>query len=172
MRLPAFLDWARRARASVDPGAVVHLRREQRGDAVYEIYAAESAESARRFLSSRRVDRARFYLCVRTPSQGHWGLDVEGLFLERLLDWQREAPREECVDGRIGGMPCLFGLRAAAQHLSDNFIAPIECGGCKRGWLDGVAYADMTLVRCPGCGRLNRIRTDELLLPGHARGRR
>jgi len=83
-------------------------------------------------------------------------LDVKGLYLERLLPFQKDVGSAKC-EGSTCGMPDMFGLNAAARGINDNFIANVECGKCEHRWQDGLRYQDITVVRCPKCKTLNKI---------------
>jgi hypothetical protein len=138
-------------------GEEVTLVREfTKGRNTYREYEAPDAESARAFLEGIKVRRPREYVSVETP-EGTWGRDKEGLFLVRLLPWQSDLSRAEC-DGMLVKAPTSFSVRAAtAQRAIDNYIATVRCGRCGREWADGLNPLAPTVVRCPECGRYNRI---------------
>jgi hypothetical protein len=131
------------------------IRNEKTQGGTYEIYKGKNAESAKEFLMTKRVDEQQYYIVVETP-EGNWGLDVKGLYLERLLPFQKDVSSAEC-EGNTCSMPDMFGLQMAAKQINDNFIVNIECGKCKHQWPDGLRYQDITVVRCPKCKTLNKI---------------
>lgn len=123
----------------------------------YEIYKGKDAESAKEFLKTKKVDKQLYYIIVETP-EGNWGLDVKGLFLERLLSFQKNVSSAK-YEGLTCGMPDLFGLEMASKGYNDNFIISVECGKCKHQWDDALRYKDITVVCCPKCKTLNKIDT-------------
>jgi phage FluMu protein Com len=131
------------------------VRKEQKQDSTYEIYKGKDAETAREFLMTKRIDEQLYYIVVETP-EGNWGLDVKGLYLERLLPFQKDVGSAEC-EGATCSMPDIFSLQMAAKGFNDNFIITVECGKCKHQWQDGLRYQAITVVRCPKCKTLNKI---------------
>lgn len=132
------------------------IRKEQKADRAYEIYKGQDAESAREFLLKKRVDKPLYYIVVETP-EGNWGMDVKGLYLERLLPWQMNISSAEC-EGHIIPMSWdMFSLQMAAKRFNDNFIAKVQCGKCEHQWPDGVRYQEFTIVRCPKCRAKNKV---------------
>lgn len=131
------------------------LKKEKTGNSTYEVYQGVDPESAKEFLMTKRVDEERYYIIVETPL-GNWGVDVKGLFLEHLEPWQKNLAYAEC-EGSICKMPDEFSLRNAAKGFNDNFLATVECGQCKHQWIDGVAYQNSTIVRCPNCKKYNKV---------------
>ncbi len=123
----------------------------------YETYRGQDAESAKAFLMTKRVDEPQYYIVVETP-EGNWGLDVKGLYLERLLPFQTNVAAAQ-VQGRTCGFPDMFSLQMAARGINDNFLAKVECGKCQHQWQDGLRYKNVTVVRCPGCKTLNKVDT-------------
>lgn len=121
----------------------------------YEVYRAGNAESAKDFLKSKKVDENKYYIKVETP-EGNWGVDIDGLYLEKLLSYQLNINAAE-HEGEVHGIPDNVGLQYAAEGISDNFLVEIECGGCKHHWVDGLRYQNFTVVRCPGCNGLNKV---------------
>jgi len=121
----------------------------------YEVYKAKDAESAKQFLLTRKVDEQQYYIIVETPD-GNWGLDIKGLFLEHLEQFQKNVSAAQCT-GFINGMPDMFSLEMAAKGYNDNFTVNIVCGNCKYEWLDRIRYQQITVVRCPYCRILNRV---------------
>jgi hypothetical protein len=120
----------------------------------YKIYKSSSAESAKEFLSSQKVDKKDYYIIVETH-EGNWGIDVEGLFLEKLLPWQTNLSLAACEGNSIPISS--FGIEAAARSINDNFIAMIKCGNCGTEWKDGIRFNDVTIVKCPSCKIFNEI---------------
>lgn len=132
------------------------IQKVQRGKYTYEIYRGKDAESAKNFLMTKQVDKNFYYIKVETP-EGTWGMDIEGLYLERLLPWQMDIDSAESEGTIIPMSWSMFSLRMAAQGTSDNFIAQVECGKCKNKWIDGVRYQNITVVRCPKCKTRNKV---------------
>lgn len=125
------------------------------GDATYETYKGTDAESAKAFLMTKRVDKPMYYIIVDTP-EGSWGIDINGLYLERLLPWQTDISKAEC-EGYMYLMPDMYGVEMAAKGFNTNYIAMIHCGKCEHDWMDGVLYDNLTVVRCPKCKALNKV---------------
>jgi hypothetical protein len=145
-RTPQDGDWVRHTRTDTQDGCT------------WEVYAADKAETARSFLLGRDVTDVCYYVVVETE-EGVWGRDVNGLYLERLREWQTDLDSADCVAGTrmVTAYGTAFGVEAAAQGKADNFILTVQCGSCGREWLDGVRYQNDTIVRCPDCGRRNRF---------------
>jgi ssDNA-binding Zn-finger/Zn-ribbon topoisomerase 1 len=131
------------------------IRKDRNQGATYETYKGKDAETAKEFLMTKRVDEQKYYIIVETP-EGNWGLDVKGLYLERLLPFQKDINSAKC-EGSTCVMPDMFGLQMAARGVNDNFIAKVECGNCKHQWHDGLRYQNITVVRCPECKTFNKI---------------
>lgn len=131
------------------------ISKDQSGGSTYEVYKGRDAESAKAFLMTKRVDKPQYYVVVETP-EGNWGMDVKGLYLERLLSWQTNIGSAKC-EGHICGLPDQFSLQAAARGINDNLIATVHCGKCEHEWPDGVRYQNITVVRCPKCRTLNKV---------------
>jgi len=125
------------------------------GGTIFEIYKGMDAESAKSFLLTKRVDKPLYYIIVETP-MGNWGMDIEGLYLERLLPWQTNFDSIDC-EGHMVSIPNTFNLMGAAKGFTDNFLVIIECGKCGHQWLDGVRYQNNTVVRCQKCQAINKI---------------
>ena len=122
----------------------------------YEEYKAGTAAIARRFLLTKQVMEPAYYIVVETP-EGVWGIDVEGLYLERLAPWQSDLRLAE-VEGKTGsGLASLFGLGQAAAGNIDNFVHTVVCGRCGKDWQDGLRYQSITVVQCPQCGAKNSV---------------
>lgn len=132
-----------------------YLNTRQTPSGIYEDYSASDAESAKEFLLTKTVDKPKYYIKVETP-EGNWGMDKEGLYLERLLPFQLEIDAAQC-EGAICEMPNLFSLQTAINGISDNFVVKLQCGQCRNQWMDGIRYQNITIVRCPHCRSLNRI---------------
>lgn len=127
----------------------------------YEYYMAASPEEARYFLDHTQVTKPFYYVMVETP-EGKWGRDKDGLFLERLCDFQRNLSLAQC-DGDTNLIPLrLEDLGLAANKITDNYLIKITCGSCNYEWVDGVAYRAKTIVRCPECGQYNLANTEHI----------
>lgn len=137
------------------------VRKEREGNNTYEIYKGTDAESARTFLLTKRVDKKLYYIVVETL-EGNWGMDVQGLYLERLLSWQTDISSAKCEGAIIPLSWSMFGLEMAAKGFNNNFIVKVQCGECEHQWLDGVRYQNLTVVRCPKCKTLNRVDTGNI----------
>jgi hypothetical protein len=131
------------------------LRKEKNGGSTYEVYQASDPETAKAFLATKRVDKPQYYIIVET-SEGNWGIDVKGIYLERLLPWQTNVGSAQC-EGHISRMPNMFGVESAAKGFNDNFVVKVACGNCKNEWIDGLRYQNTTVVRCPKCRTLNKV---------------
>lgn len=134
----------------------VFIGRDTKGKNTYETYRAESAEEARFFLRDQEVDKPFHYVQVETPDGGTWGLDKEGLYLIRLLDWQTDLDLAVC-EGTVAGKPNLFALQNVLEGISDNLVARIACGMCGQEWDDGIRYPEATVVLCPACKAHNTV---------------
>jgi len=121
----------------------------------YEVYQANSAESARSFLKSKQVNKKLYYIMVETP-EGDWGVDIDGLYLEQLVPFQLDINSADC-EGSICGTPTPTSLQYAANEVADNFVVTVKCGKCSNKWEDGICYKNMTVVRCPHCNSLNKV---------------
>lgn len=141
-------------------GGPKFLRKEQKGGSTYEVYKGSDAKSAKAFLATIRVDKPRHYVIVET-SEGNWGIDVKGIFLERLLPWQRDVGAAQC-SGHLARMPDMFGVQMAAKGINDNFVSTVKCGKCEHEWIDAVRYQQTTVVRCPECRVLNGVDTSNI----------
>ena len=129
----------------------------------YEVYKGRNAESAKIFLKSKKVNRNMYYIKVETP-EGNWGVDIDGLYLEKLKPFQQDSNyiNSAKYEGSVCGIPNQDSLQYAANNLSDNFIMEIECGQCKHHWEDGLRYQDITVVRCPACKGLNKVESSSI----------
>lgn len=135
------------------PRFVQKLQKENR---TYEIYKGTDVESAKKFLVTKRVDKKLYYIEVET-SEGTWGMDIEGLYLVRLLPWQKNISLTKCNGYIIPMSHSNFGLNMAARGIIDNFVVKIKCGKCEHEWLDGVRYKNLTAVKCPNCKTMNKV---------------
>ncbi len=124
-------------------------------EATYELYRAKDAASAKEFLESKTVEENKYYIEVETP-EGHWGTDIYGLYLTKLLPFQLKISAAQC-EGAICGSPNPMNLKIAYNGLADNFVVRVKCGNCGHEWRDGIRYDDATVVRCPQCDTLNRV---------------
>jgi hypothetical protein len=126
------------------------------GQASYLTLAGSDAERAKAFLRNEHVDRRLYYIVVETPD-GAWGLDIDGLYLEKLRPWQMDTGSAEyqVPAGSLAGNPHSVDL--ARQGTVDNFLVWIGCGRCAHRWADGVRYQNRTLTRCPSCGAKNLV---------------
>ncbi|MET8649877.1 hypothetical protein [Nocardia aurea] len=126
----------------------------------YIIFRAHDADRAKRFLlDDLIVDKRLTYFIVETP-EGNWGTDIDGLFLENLLPWQRDVDAAEYTAPIITvpsvGNPS-GGFISASKGTVDNYTVELECGRCQTHWWDGIRYRDLTAVRCPACRSRNRV---------------
>jgi DNA-directed RNA polymerase subunit RPC12/RpoP len=133
------------------------VKKERKGSNTYETYAGSDAESARAFLMSKAVTQPQYYIVVETKD-GTWGIDTEGLYLEKLRPWQTNVRSAKC-EVAAARLSSMSSVAMAARGITDNFISSVECGTCGREWLDGVRYQNVTVVRCPGCGTKNSVDT-------------
>jgi HEAT repeat protein len=141
-----------------DDGEVTLIGREQKGKYTYIKYEGPDAATARAFLRRQKgeVQKPNRYVTVETP-EGIWGVDKEGLYLVHLLPWQSDLGRAQC-SGAVVEPPTPFSLQQAIlQDAVDNYVATIQCGRCDHRWQDGLNHLASTIVRCPNCGRYNRI---------------
>jgi ssDNA-binding Zn-finger/Zn-ribbon topoisomerase 1 len=138
----------------------LYIRTDKSQSGTYEVYSCTDAESAKTFLEKKKVEKELYYIVVETP-QGNWGLDIKGLYLERLLPFQRDLKSAKC-EGQIVGFPELFGLEMAAKGYNDNFISKVQCGNCNYQWKDALQYKKTTVVRCAQCKTLNKIDSSNL----------
>jgi hypothetical protein len=121
----------------------------------YEDYRGTDAESAKEFLLTKKTSLPKYYIRVETP-EGNWGMDKEGLYLERLLPWQLNVS-SGTVEGRHGLPGTMFGVIMTKKGIVDNFVVEISCGKCGHEWQDGVRYQNTTVVKCPNCKTLNKV---------------
>jgi len=128
----------------------------------YEIYTAETSAAARDFLLSRKIEKQLYYLAVETP-EGNWGLDIDGLYHERLMAWQKDLSSAQIEGIALPKMPKGEDLKSAALGHRDNFVHEVMCGACGETWLDALRYQNRTVVRCPKCGILNSVDTSQFI---------
>ncbi|MBY8860544.1 hypothetical protein K7711_29020 [Nocardia sp. CA2R105] len=105
------------------------------------------------------VDATGIFFVVETPD-GNWGKDIDGLFLENLLPWQRNVAAAEYVATIVmipGGINPSGVFWSAGMGIADNYVAQLVCGRCRARWWDGIRYGDFTAVRCPSCRGLNQV---------------
>ena len=127
----------------------------------YEYYRADSAEEARYFLEQTEVTKPLYYVMVETPA-GKWGRDKDGLFLERLCDFQCNLSLAQCEAKTVTIPLRIEDIQMAANRITDNYLLPITCGSCGFMWTDGVAYRSKTIVKCPECGKYNLADTENI----------
>jgi hypothetical protein len=129
--------------------------RNRPGNPTYEDYECNDVELAKEFLMTKSVDREQYYVTVKTP-MGIWGMDIKGLYKERLLPWQTDISSAE-IEGHTLGMADSFSLQMAAMGRNDNFVISVECGSCGHNWMEGVRYQNWTVVECPHCHKRNKV---------------
>jgi hypothetical protein len=143
-------------RPEVKPGErPKRIGKMRKGANTYEQYVGGDAETAKAFLDKVKVDRPQYYVTVETP-EGIWGKDREGLYLVGLLPWQRDLRLAEC-EGSMVEPPTDFAAQMAVGGTSDNFVTLVKCGQCGHEWRDGLAYQQVTVVRCPRCRTYSRV---------------
>jgi hypothetical protein len=125
------------------------------GNPTYEDYKCDDTELAKEFLMTKSVDKEYYYVTVQTP-MGTWGIDVKGLYKERLLPWQTDMASAE-AEGVTLGMAGQFALQAAARGINDNFVVGVKCGNCDHHWVEGLRYKNWTVVQCPKCQKKNKV---------------
>jgi hypothetical protein len=129
---------------------------ESKGTGTYVTLSGPDPEKAKAFLRNEPIEDELYYVVVQTPD-GNWGVDINGIYLEGLRPWQLDvdgADHEGVIVTLIDGV---HGLTTAAQGILDNYIVEVRCGGCAHEWVDGVRYANVTLVCCPSCEATNRV---------------
>lgn len=136
------------------------VSKEQKGGNTYEVYKGRDPESAKAFLLAKSVTQPLYYIVVET-SDGVWGADKEGLYLENLRSWQTDVGSAE-VEVASANVHSVSGLAMAARGITDNFISLVSCGACGKEWHDGVRYQDVTVVTCPECGKRNSVDTNNI----------
>jgi len=124
----------------------------------YDDYECNDAELAKEFLLTKSIDKEHYYVTVKTP-MGLWGIDIKGLFKERLLSWQTDISEAE-IEGHIFGLADSFSLTMAANGTNDNFVISVECDNCEHHWIEGVRYQNWTVVECPHCHKRNKVNSD------------
>jgi|GEM_PF-4520094 len=138
------------------------VRKYTTGGSTYEVYECDDVEEAIEFLRTKSVERERYYVLVETPV-GNWGMDIKGLYKERLLPWQTDISSAE-VEGVAISMADLFALQMAARGLNDNFVVGVRCGNCDHQWVEGLRYQNWTVVQCPKCQKRNKISSDNYVV--------
>lgn len=142
----------RAAAAGLEPG-YGSLRKD---GSQYIVFRGSDTEKAKRYLlEEHEVTERLFYYVVETPN-GNWGKDVDGLYLENLLPWQRDTTAAEYT-GVVVDLANETGIVAAARGQGDNFVATVRCGKCSHEWYDGLRYQNVTAVRCPSCATLSKV---------------
>ncbi len=132
----------------------------KRDRATYELYTADDAEKAKDFLLKKKETRKFYYVEVETPN-GTWGIDKDGMYLDKLLPWQKKLSLGKC-EGEISTWPSMHSIMVAGQGLMDNAVAGISCGKCLHKWWDGIRLNKSTIVRCPMCKTYNKIKGGEI----------
>ena len=135
-------------------------RKMKRDQATYELYKADDTEKAKDFLLKKKVTRKFYYVEVETPN-GTWGIDKDGMYLDKLLPWQKKLGLGKC-EGEISTWPSIHAIMVAGQGLMDNAVAGISCGKCGHKWWDGVRLNKTTIVRCPKCQTYNKIKGGQI----------
>ena len=145
------------------PAAPQFITKTTNPGGTYEIYRGTDAESARQFLVTKKVTEAKYYIKVETP-EGNWGIDKEGLYLEKLLPWQLNISAAKTNGNHNPFSASIFGAKFAKNGMADNFVVDVECGSCGFNWRDGVRYQNDTVVKCPKCKTLNKIDSRNITL--------
>lgn len=144
---------AKQAAAGLEPG-YGSLRN---ASGTYYVFRGSDTEKAKQYLRDEiDVVRELTYYVVETPN-GNWGKDIDGLYLENLLPWQRNVAAADHKGDIIGVVTGAAGFVAIDNGSGDNFIVGVRCGNCEHEWEDGVRYQSFTAVRCPSCAALNSI---------------
>jgi hypothetical protein len=131
------------------------------GNPTYEEYKCDDTELAKEFLITKLVDKEQYFVIVQTP-MGTWGMDIKGLYKERLLPWQTDITSVE-VEGVAVGIPDPYGLEIAARGTSDNFVISVICGNCDLCWIEGLRYQNWTVIKCPKCQKRNKISSNNYI---------
>jgi hypothetical protein len=142
-----------------------HVGASRQGEFTYIVSRCDDVEKAKAFLVGKEVTERLEYWVVETPA-GNWGKDIDGLYLEHLLPWQRDIAAAEFpgVILALSGHPDT--LVAAARHRNDNFVVRISCGKCAHEWLDAVRYLNLTVVLCPVCTAANLVNSKNFTVEG------
>lgn len=127
----------------------------------YEYYRASCSEEARYFLDQTYITLPLYYVMVETP-EGKWGRDKDGIFLERLCDFQRNLSLAQCEAKTALFPQRMEDVQMAANKITDNFLLSVTCGSCGYEWTDGVAYRSKIVVKCPECGKYNLADTENI----------
>lgn len=139
----------------------LQLKTVQNGQGRYVVFRGNDPEKAKRFLWDIGVDGLGLQYVVET-TDGNWGADVDGLYLENLRSWQRNTDMATRIGKVLTVHDPIKALVNAARGSLDNFLVEIECGRCRSSWWDGVRYQDGTAVRCPRCRTINRVETQDI----------
>lgn len=137
------------------PPQPIFVEKRQNGASTFEVYRADDAEIAKTFLLTKRVDQKQYYIIVDTPD-GNWGVDVNGLYLEKLRSWQVDLAQAQ-AEGRMYHPENTNNAEIAARNINDNYVTKVACGSCKYEWYDGIRYQNLTIVRCPKCNKYNKV---------------
>jgi hypothetical protein len=131
------------------------------GEARYVVFRGNDPEKAKRFLWDVRVNELGLQYVVET-TDGNWGADIDGLYLENLRPWQCDTDMATRIGKVVTVHDPTKALVNAERGSLDNFLVEIECGRCRSSWWDGVRYQDSTAVRCPRCRTINRVETHNI----------
>jgi ribosomal protein S27E len=154
--------WERRLREA----GLTYVGTHEQGAGTYVVLRGDDPERAKAYLRAEPITREFHYVVVETPD-GVWGADHLTLYLENLRPWQRDVGTATCT-GRIEALiNGTHNLEAAAQGIQDNFLVEVACGGCAHTWIDAVGYQQATVVRCPGCGAVNRVDSSGFTVTRH-----
>lgn len=153
-----FVDRAAAAayQQKLDEAELTFVAVERTGGNTYRTFRGNDAEKAKVFLRNEPVDAEFLYLVVETPD-GTWGVDINGIYLEKLRPWQLRTDEADCAGTITALIDGFHNLGLAARGTSDNYVVEVACGKCSGEWLDAVRYRDLTLVRCPGCAAANLV---------------
>jgi hypothetical protein len=139
----------------------LQLKTVHNGQARYVVFRGNDPEKAKRFLWDAKVNELGLQYVVET-TDGNWGADIDGLYLENLREWQRDTDMATRIGKVITVHDPIKALVNAERGALDNFLVEIECGRCRSSWWDGVRYQDSTAVRCPRCRTINRVETHNI----------
>lgn len=142
----------------------LQLKSVQNGQARYVVFRGNDPERAKRFLWDIEVNELGLQYVVET-TDGDWGADIDGLYLENLREWQRDTDMATRIGKVVTVHDPTKALVNAERGTLDNFLVEIECGRCQSSWWDGVRYQDSTAVRCPRCRTINRVETHNIRAP-------
>jgi hypothetical protein len=142
----------------------LQLKSVQHGQARYVVFRGNDPERAKSFLWDVEVNEFGLQYVVET-TDGDWGADIDGLYLENLRAWQRDTDMATRIGKVVTVHDPTKALVNAERGTLDNFLVEIECGRCRSSWWDGVRYQDSTAVRCPRCRTVNRVETHKIRAP-------